>query len=84
MKETGETWAFVFHVHFRNFQLFHLLLEGNGSKLFSPKVFTVCLGIRAPFHDLEDMKLGKINTVSSEETTAVHQAAPCHPVKMHS
>ena len=41
-------------------------------------------GIRAPFHDLEDMKLGKINTVSSEETTAVHQAAPCHPVKMHS
>ena len=43
MKDTEETWAFVFYVHFRNFQLFHLLLEGSGSKLFPPKVFTVCL-----------------------------------------
>lgn len=43
MKETEETWAFVFPVPFRNFQLFHLLLKGSGSKLFSPKVFTVCL-----------------------------------------
>lgn len=41
-------------------------------------------GIRVPFHDLEDMKLAKINMVSNGETTVVHQAAPCHSVKTHS